>query len=490
VLVDLRALDLPIATALSPAALVNAAANACATLARDIAALAAAGSPLRLHVVTAGAAIDPLQAALAGCARSLGREYPQHWGGLLDIERSAPPTPDILLRALSADEDERTLTAGALRAARLEAHHAQAHAIATGPWLITGGFGALGLEAIEILAAAGVRRIAVLHRHPPSTAAETRLAALDVEIVRVSCDLRDAEAVAAAVTQAQAVLGPMAGIVHVAGVRGDALAPAITADLAREVFAAKLGAATALARAIAGTATKLVLFGSIAGPLGAAGQALYAAANAGLDAVAAACGGTTLHWPVWQGTGMAAGGATGWAGLGLLPLERAIGRRLLVEGMAAAGTRCYVAADWPTLSAAGAAGRSLPRVLVPAAKDAGWLRRDLGRLATPAERRDDLELKLADMLAALLGYDSSDSLDRQRGFLDIGLDSLLAVRLRNQLQDMLGLPLPQSLAFDNPNLASLSDFLLQEAGLTETQAVEDPGKLADELEAELVRAGY
>jgi acyl carrier protein len=158
--------------------------------------------------------------------------------------------------------------------------------------------------------------------------------------------------------------------------------------------------------------------------------------------------------------------------------------------MAAAGTRCYVAADWPTLSAAGAAGRSLPRVLVPAAKDAGWLRRDLGRLATPAERRDDLELKLADMLAALLGYDSSDSLDRQRGFLDIGLDSLLAVRLRNQLQDMLGLPLPQSLAFDNPNLASLSDFLLQEAGLTETQAVEDPGKLADELEAELVRAGY
>jgi acyl carrier protein len=286
------------------------------------------------------------------------------------------------------------------------------------------------------------------------------------------------------------MLGPLDGIVHVAGVRGDALAPAITTDLAREVFAAKLGAAATLARCIAGTATKLVLFGSIAAPLGAAGQALYAAANAGLEAVAAACGGTTLHWPVWQGTGMAATGATGWAGLGFTPLESTTGRRLLAEGMAAAATRCYVAAEWPTLAASGAAGRSLPRVLVPAAKDAGWLRRDLGRLATPAERGDELELKLANMLAALLGYDSSDSLDRQRGFLDIGLDSLLAVRLRNQLQDMLGLPLPQSLAFDNPNLASLSDFLLRETGLTETRAAEDPDKLADELEAELVRAGY
>jgi acyl transferase domain-containing protein/acyl carrier protein len=490
-LIDLRALDLPPGDTLQPADLVAAAATACTALARDLTGLAASGTPVRLHVVTGNAATDPLQAALAGCARSLGREHARHWGGLLEVDRAAPPTAEALLRAVSCDDDERILAGESLSASRLEQSPAAAGAIPTGPWLVTGGFGALGLLAVEVLVAAGVRRIAVLYRNPASEAAEARLAALDAELRRVPCDLRDAEAVAATVAGAQAVVGPLDGIVHAAGVRGDALSAAVTPDLASEVLAPKLGAAAALARSIAGSATRLVLFGSITGPLGAAGQALYAAANAALDAIAAGCGGTVLHWPVWDGIGMAAAGATGWAGLGLATLDSATGRQLLASGLAGgAGSHSFVSADWRALAASGAAGRSLLRSLAPAAAPAGRLRQELERLATPSARRDALEATLAEMLAVLLGFESADRLDRQRGFFDIGLDSLLAVRLRNQLQDALGLPLPQSLAFDNPNVTALSDFLLLETGLAEQQSEDQHDPLADQLEAELVRAGY
>ncbi|MGI5429142.1 acyl carrier protein [Streptomyces sp. CA-179760] len=51
---------------------------------------------------------------------------------------------------------------------------------------------------------------------------------------------------------------------------------------------------------------------------------------------------------------------------------------------------------------------------------------------------------------------------------DIGIDSLTAVLMRNQLADLTGLALPAKIAFDHPNLTSLGDFLptkLLEAGL-------------------------
>ncbi|MFF9505349.1 beta-ketoacyl synthase N-terminal-like domain-containing protein, partial [Streptomyces sp. NPDC014656] len=229
--------------------------------------------------------------------------------------------------------------------------------------------------------------------------------------------------------------------------------------------------------------TAFVLFSSVAGTFGTAGQSGYAAANTFLDALAEqrraqGLPATSLAWGLWAEGGMESG---------LGEVDRA---RLARTGLAAftpeQGLRLFdlaVAQDTAQLVPIGrldtsALGRrdasALPAVLrglvrrpvrrAAAAAAAGGATSLAGRLARlPEPDQDKLLLELVrGEVAAALDHSSPDAVDSRRGFKELGFDSLTAVELRNRLNQATGLRLPATLVFDHPTPQALARHLRTE----------------------------
>jgi acyl carrier protein len=240
-----------------------------------------------------------------------------------------------------------------------------------------------------------------------------------------------------------------------------------------------------------------VLFSSAAAALGSPGQGNYAAANAFLDALAAArraagLPAVSLAWGLWAQASAMTGhlGAVGrarlsrggitalTAGEGLALLDAAAARdeallvaaRLDTAGLRAHAARAGTGAIPPVLRAlAGAPAR-------PAAGTspgtAGSLRRQLAGLSRADQDRVLLDLARAHA-AAVLGHPSPAAIEPGHAFSDLGFDSLTALELRNRLRAATGLPLPATLIFDYPTLTTLARHLREELSPDTTDTPED-----------------
>ena len=114
------------------------------------------------------------------------------------------------------------------------------------------------------------------------------------------------------------------------------------------------------------------------------------------------------------------------------------------------------------------------------------LRRQLAEAAgQSAEQQRLLQTYLQSAVARVLGLRNPEQIDPREGLLDMGLDSLMAVELRNQIGRMLETRLPSTLIFDYPTIDALRSYLLAE--LFGDQAVAPPATVAPpapELQAE------
>lgn len=178
----------------------------------------------------------------------------------------------------------------------------------------------IAARAREILAAREVR----------ATLAALAAAGSPVRYVRV--DVRDGDAVAAALREVRAVWGPVTGIVHGAGVLADKLIADKTDKQVEQVMSTKVDGLRALLAATADDPLDVIcLFSSVAAVFGNAGQSDYAMANEVLGQVASAeqarrpgCLVRCVAWGPWRG-GMvtpALAGHFGRAGVPLIPLEQ------------------------------------------------------------------------------------------------------------------------------------------------------------------------
>lgn len=165
-----------------------------------------------------------------------------------------------------------------------------------GVYLVTGGLGRFGSWIVRWLAASAAARVVTVQRgstRADRLAAEIRSAGGELEVVQA--DVSDTNAMAAVVGDIVARHGALHGVVHAAGDVSSWASFANVGDLARRglgdgyelVARAKVGGAEALRRALAGHDVDFcALFSSNASVLGGPGLALYAAANAHLDAIA------------------------------------------------------------------------------------------------------------------------------------------------------------------------------------------------------------
>nr|AJW65409.1 type I modular polyketide synthase [Nocardiopsis sp. CMB-M0232] len=357
--------------------------------------------------------------------------------------------------------------------------------LSSGTVLITGGSGHLAGIMARHAVARGAGHVVLLSRRGPDAPGAGRLrdelVASGARVTVAACDVADRDALAAVMDAIPAEY-PLRSVVHTAGVVDDGLAQDLTPDRLAAVMRPKADAAWHLHELTRHhDLNAFVLFSSIAGVTGAAGQGSYAAANTFLDAVAhhrraRGLAAASLAWGPWAEHGMAAAlGEVDRARVarsGLTPLTEEEGLRLLDTAL-----RCQdpftIAArlDPAALGGAGPLWSSLApapgrrtAVANAAGTSATGLLDRLGALP-PQERLRTLEDLVRAEAAAVLGHSGPGALDRDRPFRELGFDSLTAVELRNRLNTLTGLRLPPSTVFDHPKPTSLAGHIERELGL-------------------------
>jgi acyl carrier protein len=96
-------------------------------------------------------------------------------------------------------------------------------------------------------------------------------------------------------------------------------------------------------------------------------------------------------------------------------------------------------------------------------------------------------LKLIEQnIVAVLSLPKSKNIDRKQGFLDMGMDSLTAVELKNRLSRELTVSLPATLAFDYPNANSLANYLLTKIN-AQFPLADDENKESSDLDVQAVQ---
>ncbi|MGW0606198.1 type I polyketide synthase [Streptomyces sp. NPDC002640] len=425
----------------------------------------------------------PAAAQLWGLGRVAALENPDRWGGLVDVpERLDRRAAERLAQLLAGDagEDQAAVRPTGIHVRRIrraptatDGHTRPAEWRTDGAALVTGGTGALGGKVARLLADRGATRIVLASRRGPAAPGASELVADLAErgctAVVVACDLSDREAVADLLER-----HPVTTVVHAAGIVDDGVLDALTPERLTAVLDAKAHSADLLDE-LSGELTDFVVFSSVAGVIGSAGQGPYAAANAHLDALverrrSRGLPGTALAWGAWAGAGMAADPAAAArlarGGLPAMPEDRALGA--LATALAERdGTLVVADIDWERFTPGFTAVR--PSRLFAELPEAAPVVRaveDTGPAALAAPDADAAELArgaehlVLEAVAAVLGHGTPGAVNRERAFHDLGFDSLTALELRNLLSSRTGLSLPAGLVFDFPTPAALAAHLV------------------------------
>ncbi|MFE2530392.1 type I polyketide synthase [Streptomyces sp. NPDC059371] len=382
--------------------------------------------------------------------------------------------------------------------------------LADGTVLVTGASGALGaLVARHLVSEHKVRRLLLASRRgadaPGAAELEAELVAWGGEVTWAACDVADREAVSGMLDG----LGEhsLSAVVHTAGVLDDGVVASVTSERMKEVFRPKVDAVLNLHECTREMGlTAFVMFSSVAGMIGSAGQASYAAANSFLDAFSEhrrreGLPATSLAWGVWEQSGamtdgLAEADRARMARSGVLPLPPEEGLRLLDAALASdeavlAPVRIDTGAlrageAPPVLRALAPSAASRRAAQAAAASSAPSLAERLERLPEAEREKTVLDLVRAEA-AAVLGHASDRTLRPEHAFQDLGFDSLTAVELRNRLNKATGLRHPATLVFDYPTPALLARHIFTEmAGAAGPVLVDSLLADLDRIEQELV----
>ncbi|MFI5809740.1 SDR family NAD(P)-dependent oxidoreductase [Streptomyces sp. NPDC051643] len=419
----------------------------------------------------------PQQALAWGFGLTVAQEHPELSTTLIDLP--ATDGGDALWTQLRHADDERLVAlreSGRLvpRLTRTRPDDGGHDGItADGVYLITGGLGGLGRVVAERLVRLGARRLALLSRGGPDADTASWIAGLEacgVTVCPARADVADRDALTAALDAVRQAAGPIAGVVHAAGVLDDATVATLTDDRVLSVLAPKVLGATLLTELVP-EAGQFVLFASAAGLLGSAGQGPYAAANAFLDAWAHHLSRTdrralSLDWGAWAGVGMVAGSGTRAAETGrsgLIAFSPQEGGDLFERLLPSSRRQLApVALDLEALALDPDAARTRPILgdlitTTAASADTDGLVTGVFAATTDQDRAARLEAYVRAKVAQVSGgaVDASATTPLK----ELGLDSLMLVRLRNAFARELGAELPTTDVFSASDIRGLARTL-------------------------------
>ncbi len=371
--------------------------------------------------------------------------------------------------------------------------------------LITGGFGALGLEVAQWLVEKGARHLALMGRRGlpvDARPAVEKLRAAGARVEVLKGDVSRPEDLAAALDHIREKMPPLRGVIHCAGIVKDGVIQQMDWARFASVFPPKVSGAWNLHNQLREASLDFfVLFSSFASVLGSAGQSNYAAANAFLDSLAhfrrsADLPALSVNWGPWAEAGMAAAREDRGArltGKGIDSIPPAEGVRLLGRLLSSDATQVVVCPiDWRRWAEADPAILTQPVLrhffLGPDTESTAGLNQ--GSLldsildAEDAEQgREALAGYLREQVARVLRI-PDNRFDPQVPLNRLGLDSLMAVELKNRVELDLSLTLPVGKLLQGPSIITLAAWLYEEI----EQAAEAIGLLSDDEAAKLLLA--
>ena len=436
------------------------------------------------------------QAMLWGLGRSIALEWSELWGGLHDL--SAAPDRFEIARVVneflhpSFDQVAWRGTDAWIPALRRRRYTncKRLTLRPDGAYLVTGGCGAIGLRVSNWLVERGARFLVLTGRREPSSEASMFVKTAASRGARVwlrQSNCADLQSTLHLVREIDEAGFPLRGVFHAAGIGGRRESDKLDPAQFHEVCSAKVEGAWNLHEVTRDRELDyFILFSSIASVWGSKGQIHYAAANQFLDALAClrsrlGLPALSVNWGPWAGGGMASEKHR-------KQLER-IGVRELAPESAVNALDFLLAADVAQLAVADIDWRLFKEVYqagsrrrllddieaaadeeeAPTLQRPSLLKRLEGVIAT--QRRGLLVEHLQKEVAGALGFGVDRKLDGQQGFFEMGMDSLMAVDLKNRLGKALGTSLPATLIFDFPNIDGLAGFLLRHLELEQSEAV-------------------
>ncbi len=455
----------------------------------------------RLWIATRGAvavdasepAHDPVQGLVWGLGRVIGWEYPQLWGGLIDLpneldERSAGRLCGALGGA--THENQLALRVTGLRGRRVVRAPIGSHSSPT-PWrphgtvLLTGGTGAIGTHVAYWLANMGAEHLVLASRsgeHAPG--AKELVAELAEQGTRVTvavCDVSDRGAVEGLLSS----IGddpPLSAIFHAAGASRGEWLRSVTDEQLPPTLAPKVQGAMHLHELTQHLDLQaFVLFSSITSIFGSAKLGVYSAGNAFLDALAQhrrARGlvATSISWSSWAGEGMAGDEEELSARAGLRSMSPDLTIKALAQVLDRDEAHTMVGdIQWDrtapvfTLAHLGPLIGDLPDMKTALAEQtgvegveearAGSFSQRLARMPGEQRRQAVLELVLSE-LASIMGRPASEPVSPEQDFVELGFDSVTVMGLRARLEFASGCQLPPTTIFDYPSADALAGYLL------------------------------
>lgn len=463
------------------------------------------------HVVENDPVLGVDQSPVWGLGRVVGVEHPEFRCTCVDLEDDSSESVRFLTREFEIRSDETQVAQrnGLRYAARLQpapdfGQNEKLPEIETdGTYLITGGMGGVGLQTADWLAEKGAKNLVLSGRGGPSENARIRIDALKekgVNAVAEKADIANPEDVERLVKKISETMPPLKGIVHSAGVLNDGILKRQDRERFLRVMSPKIDGAWNLHECTKNMPLDFfVCYSSAASMLGSAGQGNYCAANAFLDAFAfyrknlgLPC--LTVNWGPWENVGMAA------------TLEEKDAARMKSFGLEAVGSSEYfglleksparkngqigvMKMDWPELFEYNRFYRE-NKFFAPFHKRIRKKKQEFqvcNRLkdAPEDDRHEMLCGCIVSLVNEVLRIPDSESPGVREPLFDFGVDSLMAVEMKNRLEANLGIELHATLIFDYPTIEGIAGYLLSDvldfkAPEEKTEAKEDAK--TDEME--------
>jgi len=436
----------------------------------------------RLWVVTRGGVVFGetgtggwlSQSPLWGLGKVVGLEHPEIWGGLLDFGAGGDEEVSQLMSELEDSQGEgEILYRGAERyVARLvrgEVEERKPYAFRVdGTYLITGGYGGLGLEVARWMAREGAGHLVLVGRRgawtEASRAGVEELKRLGAEVLEAKADVSSASDMERVLEEIAASHPPLRGVVHAAGVLSDGILLHQEWERFERVLTPKVQGSWnlhVLTREL--DLDFFVLFSSMASVWGSPGQGNYASANAFLDALAhyrkaKRLPGSSINWGPWSGGGMASreevADSLNRRGVDLMDRERglaALGRLL----QSSEPQRGVISLDWSKLASQLGPG-NIPPLLRHFLQEGS----STGGGASPSRAEPMKLARVGDTSALLIDADAPPERRREiivgrveadvenvmgapvrrtdQPLIEAGLDSLMAVQVSNRIEASFG----------------------------------------------------
>ncbi len=432
--------------------------------------------------------IEAGQATVLGLSRSLVLEHPELHCVCLDLDAQATGSEvdDLEWEILHNDGQEQEIAFRASRYVR-RLVRSEVPSIAhprfqnEGSYLITGGLGGLGLTIAEWMSQNGAKNLVLMGRNGASKEAQKILERMEktgTRVLAVRGDISKAEDLSKILFEIGQAMPPLRGVIHAAGILDDGVFLQQNWKRFADVMRPKVQGAWNLHLQTRDLPLDfLVLFSSGAAVLGAAGQSNYAAANAFLDALAAyrqarGLPAISINWGAWAEVGMAATRGLD-TGRGLDMLGPEIG--LLALTMALESNMAQVSvlpADWHRILSAYAVNDE-PRLLQEIARSVRSEDTQAAKpqadsfvqqltATVPNKRKSLLSNHVRGKVAQVLSANNANAIDIHEPLQAMGLNSLMALELRNQLNRSTGRVLPATLLFEYPTIDELANYLFDQ----------------------------